>query len=95
MRLLAAEGAEAVVGDDVRRAEVLELRAVGAGLLGQRHQLEGSIEAAVVVGGDVGDEVRGLVGADEAVADAEGRHRAIVGGSGGGWPGPGALSGRG
>jgi hypothetical protein len=32
-----------------------------------------------VVRGDVGDEVCGLIGAHEAVADAEGRHGVIVG----------------
>jgi hypothetical protein len=31
-----------------------------------------------VVGRDVGDEVRGLVRADEAVADVEGRHQNML-----------------
>jgi len=39
----------------------------------------GSLEVTVMVRRDVRDEVSGLIRADEALADAEGRHVAIVG----------------
>ena len=79
MRLLSAKCLEPVVRHDVLGAEVLELRAVGAGLLGQGHEMQRAIKAAVVVGRDVGNEVRGLGRANEAAADVEGRHSGIVG----------------
>ena len=60
--------------------EVLELGAVGACLLGECNQVLGSLEVAVMVRRDVSDEVSGLNRADEAVTEAECRHRFIVGG---------------
>jgi len=39
----------------------------------------GPLEVAVVVRGDVGDEICRLVVADEPVAEAEGGHPSIVG----------------
>jgi len=79
MRLLTAESFEAVVRHDVFGAKVLKLCAVRAGLFGQGHQVQRTIKAAVVVGCDVCDEVRGLVRTDEAAAYVEGRHPCIVG----------------
>ncbi len=79
VRLLATKGPEAVVGHDVLGPEVLELRAVGASILGEGHEVLGSLEITVMVRGDVGDEVGRLIRADKALADAEGRHRFIVG----------------
>jgi len=78
---------------------VLELGAVGACFLGQGHEVLGPLKVTVMVRGDIRDEVGGLVRADEAIADAEGRHRFIVRAVQPGWwaggSGPPGLSFRG
>ena len=61
--------------------KVLELGAVGACFLGQGHEVLGPLKVTVMVRGDIGDEVGGLVWADEAVTEAECRHLVIVGAS--------------
>ena len=71
MRLLRAEAAEPDVADDLRGAEVLELGGVGAGLGGQMDQRLGAFQIAVVVGGDVGDEIGWLAVTDEPRADRD------------------------
>ena len=53
---------------------MLELRAVGAGFLAQSHEFKSAIKTSVMIRGDVGNEVRGLVCTDESVTDAESRH---------------------
>jgi len=82
MGLLAAEGLEPIVRDDVLCPKVLELGAIGSCFLGQGHEVLGPLEVTVMVRGDIGDEVGGLVWADEAVTEAECRHLVIVGGLG-------------
>jgi len=67
MGLLATKGAEAIVRNDVSGAEVLELRAIGASFLGQGHELKGTIEVAIVVGRDVGNEIGRLVRANQTI----------------------------
>ncbi|CAB4952356.1 unannotated protein [freshwater metagenome] len=68
---LFAEAAEAEVAHDMGGPEVLELRGVGARGSSEGDELEGAIEVAVVVRGDVGDEVGRLIQAEEPVADSD------------------------
>jgi hypothetical protein len=42
-------------------AKVLELCAISAGFLRQRHEMLGALEITIVVRGDIGNEVGGLV----------------------------------
>jgi len=69
---LATEGLEAVVGDDFGGAEVLEFGGVCPSLFGEADEFDGAVEVAVMVGGDVGDEVGGVVEGEGAVGDLEG-----------------------
>ena len=62
---------ETVIGDDLGGAEVLELGRVRPGFFGQADEQLGALQVAVVVGGDVGDEVGGVVGANDAGADLD------------------------
>ena len=55
-------------------AKMLELRAIGAGVLRQGHQQLGSVEITVVIGGDIGNEVRGAIWADGRVPEGEIHH---------------------
>ncbi len=48
---------KAVVADDLRRAEVLELGCVAARIGDQLDQMFGPLQVAVVVGTDIGDEI--------------------------------------
>ena len=73
---LPAEAAKAVVAHDMGGPEVLELRSVGPRGSSERDELEGTIEVAVVVRGDVGDEVGRLVWPKDPVADANCIHEA-------------------
>ena len=77
MGLLPPEGSEAVVRHDVRGAEVLELGAVGTGISGESHQCQGTVQIAIVIGRDVGDEVGGLIGTDESIAQLERGHTCL------------------
>lgn len=69
MRLLRSEGAKAVVADDVRSPEALELGAISTGLLGKRHEVLDSLKVSIMIGSDIGDEVGGLAWPHEAGAD--------------------------
>jgi len=72
--LLPPEGLEAKVGHDVGCSKMLELRAVGAGLLRQGHEVLGTIQVTVVIGSDIRDEVGGLIRPDEPITDQEVSH---------------------
>jgi hypothetical protein len=63
---LAVHVRKAVVRDDLGRVEVLELGRIRPGFFGQADEQFGALQVAIVVGGNVGDEVGGVVGADEA-----------------------------
>ena len=56
--------------------KVLELRAVGAGFFRQGHEFRGAREVTIVIGSDVGDEVRGLVGSDDGWSEWKVTHEA-------------------
>ena len=60
---------KAVIGNNLRGAEVLELGRLRPGLFCQADKQFRPRQVAVVVGGDVGDEVGGVGWADEAVAN--------------------------
>ena len=77
---LAAEAAESVVAHNVGRAEMLELRGIRPRLRGKGDELECAIEVAIVVGGDVSDEVGRFIPADESVADSDCGHGAASAG---------------
>ena len=77
MGLLSPEGSEAVVRHDVRGVEVLELGAVGTRISGEIHQCQGTVQIAIVIGRDVGDEVGRLIGTDESVAQLERGHTCL------------------
>ncbi len=69
VRDLPVHVAKAVVGDDLRGAEVLELGGVRPGFFGQADQQLGALQVAIMVGGDIGDEVGGVVRADQRDAN--------------------------
>ena len=73
---LPAEAAKAVVAHDMGGPEVLELRCIGPRCSTERDELECAIEVAVVVRGDIGDEVGRLVWPKDPVADANCIHEA-------------------
>src|SRR3990170_105657 len=67
----AAQALEPVTRNDLWRAEVLEFGSVGASLLGQADQLHGPPKIAIVIGGDIGDEIGGMVPADQLALNAD------------------------
>jgi hypothetical protein len=58
----------------MRRAEVLELRAVGPGLLRQCHEAQSALQVTIMIRSDISDEVRGLTRTYASVANREGHH---------------------
>ena len=62
---------EAIIRDDLRRLEMLELGRVRTRVLGEADERLGALHIAVVVGGDVRDEVGGMVLSDGVVVDFE------------------------
>ena len=63
--------AEAIVRDDFRSAEVLELGGIRAGFVGEVDELLRPLKAAVVIGGDVGDEPGGVIVSNQGVTNFE------------------------
>ena len=61
VRDLAAHVPEAVIGDDLGGAEILELGRIRPGFFRQADEQLGPLQVAVVVGGDIGDEIGGMV----------------------------------
>jgi hypothetical protein len=57
---LRPQGAKTVVRDNLSGAEVLELCRIRPGLLCQADQAFGTLQAAVMVGGDICDELGGM-----------------------------------
>jgi hypothetical protein len=71
MRLLPAKRLEAEVADDASSREMLELGRIRAGLGREVDQALGALEAAVVIGRYVRDEVSGVLLAHGAATDDE------------------------
>lgn len=71
---MAPEGFEAEIADNMFGAKVLKLGAVSASIFGEGHQGLSSHEIAVVIGCDVGNEIRWLIGSDSSAADGEVTH---------------------
>ena len=69
MGLLGTKSLEPVVRNDVLGAEVLEFRTVSPCVLCESHQVLGPVEITIMVSSDIRDEVSGLTGADQSVAD--------------------------
>ena len=78
MGLLAAERCKSVIRDDMWCAKVLELCAISAGFLRQRHEMFGAFEITIVVRGDIGNEVGGLVEPNSMIADLKFAHAETV-----------------
>jgi len=55
---------EAVIRDDFRSAEVLELGGIRAGFSGKMYEQQRPLQAAVMVGSDVCDEPGGVIVSD-------------------------------
>ena len=62
---------EAIFRDDLGRLKMLELGCVGAGIFGEFDEHLRSIQVAVVIGGDVGDEIGGMIHANGVIVDLE------------------------
>jgi len=71
---LRAEASKSVVTHNVFSSKVLKLGAIGARVTRQGHEVKGSLEGAIMVGGDIRNEVRGSSGSHEACADLEITH---------------------
>ena len=69
MRDLRVHVAEAVIRDNFRSAEILELGGIRAGFGSEVDELEGAFKAAVVVGGDVGYEPGGVLISNQGVSN--------------------------
>lgn len=69
MRNLRVHMTEAVIRDDFRSAEVLELGGIRAGFSGKMDELQRPLEAAVMVGGDVCDEPGGVIVSDQGISN--------------------------
>jgi hypothetical protein len=60
--LLVTELPEALVAHNVVGPKMLKLSSICSGGLGQGHQLTSTIKAAIVIGGNVSDEIGGRSG---------------------------------
>ena len=72
---LPAQRFEAIVRDDLGGTEVLEFGRVGSGFFRQPNQLFGALQVAVVIGGNIGNEVGRVVEAYFLVCDGNFRGR--------------------
>src|SRR5205823_11267713 len=61
--------------DDFRRTKMLKLRRIGAGLGCKVNQGNGPIELAIMIGGDVGDEISRVGVTNDFFADLQSWHR--------------------
>src|SRR5271157_3792343 len=61
VRLLPAQAAKTVIRDDLWSAKILELSRIGPGLFCQADQMFGAFQAAVMVSGDIRNEVTGVI----------------------------------
>ncbi len=66
---------ESELADDFRRTEMLKLRRISTGLGRKLNQRNGAIELAIVIGGDVGDEISRVGLANDFFADLKSWHR--------------------
>ena len=53
---------------------MLELRAIGTGLLRQGHQVKCALQVTIVIRSNIGDEVRGFARTHATSTYCEGRH---------------------
>lgn len=74
MALLGTETAEAVIGHDAGRSEMLELRTIGTCLPRESHQGLCPLEITIVIGSYIGDEVRRLIRTDQNISQREFGH---------------------
>ena len=61
--------AETIIRDDLRSAEVLELGGIRASLGCKADQFKRTLQAAVVVGSNIRDEIGGLVFSNQVFAN--------------------------
>ncbi len=71
MRLPPTERFEAWTADDRIRLEMLEFRGVGTCLGGEMNEVLCPRQVAVVIGRDIGNEIRGMVITDPLVSDLQ------------------------
>ena len=71
MRNLGVHVSEAIIGDDLGGLEILELGGIRAGLFGKADQELGPVQAAVMVGGDVCDEISGMFFSNQVIANLQ------------------------
>ena len=69
VRDLALHGFEAVIGDDLGSAEVLELGSIRPGFLGQVNEHQCPFQLAIVIGGNISNKVGGVLRTDQVIAN--------------------------
>ena len=74
MGLRLAKGFEPEITHNVFSPEMLELGAVRSGFLSQGHEGFRAIKGTVMIGGNIGDEIGGLVRSDKSVANRKITH---------------------
>jgi len=71
VRNLRVHVAEAVIRNDFRSAKVLELGGIRAGFSSEMDEIQSALQAAVMIGGDIGDEPGGVVVSNQGVTNFE------------------------
>jgi hypothetical protein len=74
VRKLAAKVRKPELTDDSWRPKILEFGSVSAGLGTKANEQLCTLEAAVMVGGNVGDKISGMVQADGFLTQLQSRH---------------------